>query len=530
MLRPLFFVVVLLCSLVCTNLSASSVAAEEILVTPLIISEVRLGGKELSLDETTKLREYVTLYNSSESVIQLEGWRLEYAKSSFDSQYCEKDNWSDYASSTIASVTELSGDLDPKSISSPISRQLNDTGSGSLRLVYQSDSDEVAVSDLIGWGTEAPCVEAEPANPPSINSTSNSSISRYLSCEDDSPMDSNNNLKDFSSATSHPNAPSEIYQSACTQLPDDQDEQVPSCEGIIITEIMPNPAGTDKGNEFIELYNPLDTSVHLHGCILKTTYSTKQYQFPEGEILFPGEYRAFYDSVTGLTLPNSAGGEVLLIGTVSDFLIQYPAAMKDNHSWAYIEGSWSITNQATPDEKNVLSKEIKTIQDEEAKVLSACPPGKYRSPETNRCRNIQVVTSALTPCSLGQVRNTETNRCRNIATIVSSLVPCKAGQERNPETNRCRNVLSASTAQATCKDGYERNPETNRCRKSAIAASSSPSVGSSPENRGNGSLDYTFIIAATFVVLGYGAYEYRRDFANAVIRFKSWQAVRKATK
>jgi hypothetical protein len=43
----------------------------------------------------------------------------------------------------------------------------------------------------------------------------------------------------------------------------------PSVAGdVVITEVMQNPAGTDAGNEWLELHNPTGTAFNLRGCVL----------------------------------------------------------------------------------------------------------------------------------------------------------------------------------------------------------------------------------------------------------------------
>ena len=71
------------------------------------------------------------------------------------------------------------------------------------------------------------------------------------------------------------------------------------------------------------------------------------------------------------------------------------------------------------------------------------------------------------PCDdSDQERHPDTGRCRNIITASSTadLVPCGPGRERNPETNRCRNIQNTERQLVPCGPGQERNPETNRCR------------------------------------------------------------------
>ncbi|HSX15937.1 MAG TPA: lamin tail domain-containing protein, partial [Candidatus Saccharimonadales bacterium] len=77
-----------------------------------------------------------------------------------------------------------------------------------------------------------------------------------------------------------------------------------------ITELLPNPdgTGTDETDEFIELYNPNAVPFHLVGFTLETGTTTKhKYAFPDGTVLQPQSFTAFYSSDTNLTLSNTAG-------------------------------------------------------------------------------------------------------------------------------------------------------------------------------------------------------------------------------
>ena len=520
-LPVLLFYVLSLCAAV---MQIPAVRADTMETSAVIINEVRLGGAELTLENGTKVREYITLYNQTDQTVSLDHWRIEYAKSSFDPAYCLADNWSIHASSSIVSVAVLSGTIEPFSVSGPIARQLNDSGSGSLRLSSAADPDSVVVHDVLGWGPDAPCEEGSSSTAPITGSTSNKSLFRFLDCTTDAPIDTNDNSKDFYINTSAPGIFGATYVEPCEETPEDTvSEEIleipepPSCNGLMISEILPNPVGTDKYNEYIELFNPTSEPVRLDDCLLKTSGSTRQYRFPAGSEIAAGEYRAFYDDVTGLTLVNAAGGSVLLAGTDEEYTIDYPGGLKSDEAWAYIDGVWQSTLLPTPSAKNMRPPAVLADIDD-VEVPAPCPDGKYRNPETNRCRNIQATVSQLVPCKPGQIRSLETNRCRNVATLVSSLVPCRPGQERNPETNRCRNIQSSTTDRKPCEDGYERNPDTNRCRK-IVKPKSSAALESLDTS--SPSFNSIFIAAGSVGVIGYGAYEYRRDMFNLLQKVKN---------
>lgn len=144
---------------------------------------------------------------------------------------------------------------------------------------------------------------------------------------------------------------------------------------------------------------------------------------------------------------------------------------------------------------------------------SACPAGKYRNSETNRCRSLEETVSALAVCDEGKERNPLTNRCRAVAVQASAtLVPCDEGQERNPATNRCRKVESAQSSLAPCATGQERNPATNRCRKIAgVDAGLTAPAAVSPEQLGGNTLQTVLIATVGIAALSYGVFEWRQE-------------------
>lgn len=282
---------------------------------------------------------------------------------------------------------------------------------------------------------------------------------------------------------------------------------------LSIAELLPNSASTDTGNEFIEVYNPNTKAVNLKGYKLELGPAyTKSFTFAD-EVIAPFAYKTFSDTYTGLVLPNSNASLRFLnpAGEVVSQTEEY-FSPKDNMSWAQINGEWQYTDVVTPGAANLPSKlvVVSTGGDEE---LEPCGEGKYRNPETNRCRNIEIEND-LVACKLGQERNPDTNRCRSSANALDSLVPCKEGQERNPETNRCKSVITTASALVPCKAGEERNSETNRCRKiSNVGEVAGASVTDIPASQksSNGLLIGGAILLA---VAGYATYEWRSEIGK----------------
>lgn len=216
---------------------------------------------------------------------------------------------------------------------------------------------------------------------------------------------------------------------------------------IIITELLPNAAGSDTGKEFIEVYNPNEFVVELEDYrLLVGPNFEKTLQFPAGVVLLPLEYKSFTNGQIDFSLLNTSSRVKVVFGDTA--LDETPAYVdpKDDMAWALIEGVWQYTNQPTPGAVNTASQEDPEEPEQET-ALKPCAPNQYRSPETNRCRLLATASDGtLKPCKDNQYRSEETNRCRNIDGSDDELAACKEGQVRNPETNRCRNVTQMSDA------------------------------------------------------------------------------------
>lgn len=149
---------------------------------------------------------------------------------------------------------------------------------------------------------------------------------------------------------------------------------------------------------------------------------------------------------------------------------------------------------------------------------SACGPGKYRHPLTNRCRNIESDAAVITNCEADQYRNPETGRCRKIATT-ASVTPCKEGQYRSEETNRCRNIVAAGS-QAPCAEGQERNPDTNRCRNVLAKSVPDAAFAVQPVQEGMRAFVGWWALGGIGVLAaGYAGWEWRREIGTTLRKF-----------
>ncbi|MFA5318734.1 MAG: lamin tail domain-containing protein, partial [Patescibacteria group bacterium] len=146
-------------------------------------------------------------------------------------------------------------------------------------------------------------------------------------------------------------------------------------DDIIISEILPNPAGSDNDNEFIELFNKGDRDVSLEGWILSDS-TIKKYAIKNGIaaslaplaprndiIIKPQDYFIIYRKDSGIALNNTSDA-VELYQPLRDEPLQVVKYEKAKEEWSYcavnatstkLEYEWSEI--VTPGEEN----NIKTV-------------------------------------------------------------------------------------------------------------------------------------------------------------------------
>lgn len=225
-----------------------------------------------------------------------------------------------------------------------------------------------------------------------------------------------------------------------------------------------------------------------------------------------GGYLVHRTDAGGLLSLTNSGGYVWLEDALgmkqyTETAIQYLSAGSSLQGYSYAlasDGTWQWTATPQPYGENVITAAVAEP--------APCPEGKYRNPDTNRCRNLEEVITDLVPCQEGYERNALTNRCRKIASTGTSLTPCKEGQERNPATNRCRSIASAVAELLPCDEGYERNPATNRCRKVQGGNVLGAEYPVEPYKQEGAALATWWVVGGiAALAAGYGVWEWRRE-------------------
>ncbi len=287
---------------------------------------------------------------------------------------------------------------------------------------------------------------------------------------------------------------------------------------IEISELSAQP--NYNGSEYLEFINTSNVTANLSLCKIKI--NTGAEKSLANVQLAPGSRYVY--AVTNGTIKNSAGEIILVHSNNQELFYAYPATV-NSQVVNYENGSLTgfISEMPTPgtiNETMYTSEEEATTGASGSEDLGSCGSGKYRNPETNRCKSIESADSTLAQCASDQERNPVTNRCRKVTLASATLVPCNADQERNPETNRCRKIGTTTTDLKPCDSGQERNQETNRCRKIANTATSSSLDSTAASVPSSFKYKIPLIILLTTTLIGYGMYEYRTDIKNYLNKVK----------
>lgn len=300
-------------------------------------------------------------------------------------------------------------------------------------------------------------------------------------------------------------------------------------DGLKIIEIYPYSSDCSPFDEsilcgdYVKLYNASDESISLDDLVLRTDSSSSSRissnTFTFSGELTPQEVRTISMTDTGgrISLTNS-GGYVWLedawnMARYDTTLVRYVSASTSQQGYAYAlatDGTWQWTTSPQPSRDNLITAPVAAVAD--------CPEGKYRNPDTGRCRTLEETVNALATCDEGYERNLETNRCRKIALLATAtLPPCVEGYERNPATNRCRSIASAVAELMPCDEGYERNPETNRCRKIQTAAMPLAAFPVQPvTDLKSDPAGMIALAAVATTAVGYIVWEWRREIARVL--------------
>lgn len=149
-------------------------------------------------------------------------------------------------------------------------------------------------------------------------------------------------------------APNDNYDPECFDLTSIPPSPPPitTFPELQITEVMPNPEGSDSGQEWIEIFNPTAQTISLTGVEVHDSQG-KLLTFTAQDVINPGQYAVV--SLSGLPLLNCAQGSgcsesvILKLGSfVIDQMTYQVAKSGQSWSWDPVRGAWADDMQVTP--------------------------------------------------------------------------------------------------------------------------------------------------------------------------------------
>lgn len=292
----------------------------------VFITEVQTGSA------TSASEEFIEIYNSGSSDVDMAGWTL-YYKSASGTTWTKK-------------ATVISGTLKSKSFwvfsanmpgDSVYSSGLSGTG-GNIQIKDKAG----LIIDQFGWGSANASLGS-----PAISSDAGQSMYRMYSFETLLFQNNDNNFADFDIADTP--TPSKIPVIEIAEA----DTEPIIYANLELSELLPDPTSplVDTNDEFIEIFNPTEEEVDLSGWTVRDE-SGSIYLIKDLAIS-PQSRMSIFSKDSKITL-NNTGDVIQLIdpsGKIKDESADYGNA-EPGLSWSKISGVWQWAVSATPDSSN----------------------------------------------------------------------------------------------------------------------------------------------------------------------------------
>lgn len=147
---------------------------------------------------------------------------------------------------------------------------------------------------------------------------------------------------------------------------------------IRVSEIFPDPEGSDTEEEFIELYNEGEYEVDISGWYIDDTEGgSRAFRVPDGTVIAPKQYMVFDRTLTGIALNNTNDSARLLFPdkTLAEEIIMSEVL----EGAVFIKqgiGEWVWSSSGTPGEANIFTAIVvemqkkKKIKGKDGKIIS----------------------------------------------------------------------------------------------------------------------------------------------------------------
>lgn len=175
---------------------------------------------------------------------------------------------------------------------------------------------------------------------------------------------------------------------------------------VVINEFLPNPAGSDTENEFIELKNTGNEEVDLSGWRLDDMEGgSAPYAFPAGTVMGAGSVKVFLRSESKIAL-NNTGDSVRLrdpAGVVKS-AYTYTASGPEGQSYnRTVDGSYVISTTPTPGTENVMTVPVDEDEEDDAKTEKAAKKSALSSASSSG----KIAGAAVKSVALADIREEE---------------------------------------------------------------------------------------------------------------------------
>lgn len=294
--------------------------------------------------------EYVELYNSGDSDVDISGWKLtkKSASASATPIYLKyevpagillspgaklKIAHPDCASSADIYYSNSAGNIP--------------TGIASNNTITLLDKNKQVV-DKVGFGTAADFEGTPIAKSPEVGE---------IYSRRNSGQDTDNNQADFYLSYSPPIETEPEKDSGEKDSDFDVFPEATAGAKLRVSEFMINPEGSDTEGEWIEIFNAGGDANISGYAIADRLGSPKKYSFPKGTTIKKGQYLAFYSGQTPISLNND--GDAVEIRTPEGSVISYSENSgkgPEGMSFAYDGSKWSWTKHPTPGRANIIEK------------------------------------------------------------------------------------------------------------------------------------------------------------------------------
>jgi hypothetical protein len=145
---------------------------------------------------------------------------------------------------------------------------------------------------------------------------------------------------------------------------------------LMISELLPNPDGSDIEGEFIEIFNPHDTDIDLSYWSLDDIEGGSKPYVIKNTSIEPGEYLIFSRQTTGLAL-NNTSDSVRFFNPLNIIVDQVSySGLKKDQSYIRVGDQWQITSVPTPGEENQQAVENINISSRTSQSTSTNKSGR----------------------------------------------------------------------------------------------------------------------------------------------------------